>query len=150
VEITEPLDQAMFDGAPATVTIRVAAVDNDHPNEPASGMESVTLWIDGSAFANDDTAPYEWIDVELAEGMHEIYASGTDVAGNTRNSLNIHVVVFPVDGSSGTGGSGGSSGGDGGSGGCSVSPAQKRNAITSLAAFALAIFATAKLRRRPS
>jgi hypothetical protein len=159
VSITAPADQETFDGAPAMVTISVAATDPDIPNEWNSGVESVTVTIDGEALAADDSAPYEWADVELAEGMHELVATAIDGSGNQASSTPIHVAVFPADGETGgdgTGSEGGDGNGDGDGGGdgeasskgCSVSPVQRRNAFGSVIAFAFAVFSASMLRRR--
>jgi hypothetical protein len=153
VEIVDPADQANFEGAPASITVSVSADDEDFPSEPASGVETVTLSVDGMDVATLDAAPYTFENVALAEGMHELVARAVDGSGNEGTSPTIHVVVFPADGETGGDGDGSGGGDDGGDGdasskGCSVSPAQTRNAVGSALAFAFAVLSASMLRKR--
>jgi hypothetical protein len=155
VEITTPDDQAMFEGAPARITVHVEADD------PDSGVSIVRLSIDGVEVDPITVPPFEWQDVELGEGMHEIVATAANGDGYQAESAPIHVVVFPAsEDSSGSGDSGGvlsddgAGTGDDGAGndeseskGCAAG-GRPRDLAGAGIAFAFAIVAGARLRRR--
>lgn len=149
VSITSPTDQQMFEGAPAKITIAVAADD------PDSGVGRVVVSIDGVEQEPLTAAPWTLADVELAEGMHEIVAHAENNDGYGADSATIHVVVFPASGDDGddadppvdeddTNDDDDDDGDE--KSGCSVG--RERNLMGSGIAFALAVFAGLRLRRR--
>ncbi len=76
VSITSPTNGATVSG---TVNVVVDASDAD------SGMQSVSLSIDGSTVGTLNAAPYQWSwnTSSLANGTHTLLATARDVAGNT-------------------------------------------------------------------
>lgn len=154
VSFVSPTDQQVFNGTTATVEIQVSAVDED------SGVSRVVVSIDGVDQTPLTDSPYVWSDVTLAAGMHEISAIAANGDGYESEAVTIHVVVFPGD-DEGSGGSdtaneessttqelNGDSGVDDNDdkGGCTVG--RERSLMGSGIAFALAIFAGVRLRRR--
>jgi len=143
VSITSPTDQQMFEGAPAVVTIEISAQD------PDSGVGRVLVSIDGVEQEPLTAAPWTLADVELAEGMHEIVARAENNDGYGADSATIHVVVFPKSGDGDTDATADEDDtidDDDEKSGCSVG--RERNLMGSGLAFALAVFAGLRLRRR--
>ncbi|HWB78374.1 MAG TPA: Ig-like domain-containing protein [Nannocystaceae bacterium] len=151
VSFVSPTDQQMFTGTSAMVTIEVSAVDED------SGVSRVVVSVDGVDQPEITQAPYVIESVTLPAGMHEISAIASNGDGYPSQAVTIHVVVFPGDDES-SGGSEESSttaelNGDAGvdnnnddKGGCTVG--RERSLMGSGIAFALAVFAGLRLRRR--
>lgn len=86
VEITNPVYGAEFPSG-ASLTIDISAIDTGW------GVQSVALLIDGNSIASDPTEPYGFEDVGFPDGVFELQAVATDIAGNVGSS---DVVVIQV------------------------------------------------------
>lgn len=117
VVITYPSDGSTF-AVDASFTITVDASDDQ-------GIESVTLFSNGSEQGSDPSEPFGWEVNGIGEGVYELYVVALDTAGNETASDVVTIVVGDAvpppsgDGGSADGGSadgGGSDGGDDGVG----------------------------------
>jgi hypothetical protein len=102
VSITGPVAGATVSGA---VTVTASATDN-------VGVTEVQFFVDGLAVVTDTTAPYgtTWDSSTVVNGPHSLTAVARDMAGNSRTSAAVSVVVanddevviglgtFPADG----------------------------------------------------
>lgn len=110
VTITSPVDGATFDGPTATFDVLVDAFPGDE------GIESVVLNIDGVTVTSNTVEPYDFIAVEVGEGMHTLTAVAVSAQTQVEHpSADVSIVVFADGGTGDTGGT--DTGGTGGTGG---------------------------------
>ncbi len=116
VSITAPQHGAQLDSDPATgrasVVVDITADDGD-----GSGVQQVTLALDGSELQPDANAPYQYA-INLEPGVYSLTAIATDYAGNVAQSEPVEIGIDerpPIDDDDG-GGEAGDGGGDAGSG----------------------------------
>jgi hypothetical protein len=83
VEITAPEDGDTFDSG-EKIKVTANATDNGE-------VASVELFVDGASHGVDSEAPYEWADLELDDGEHELEAKAIDSAGNEGTSKKVTV-----------------------------------------------------------
>lgn len=83
--ITAPADGA---GVTGTITVGVAASDN-------VSVGKVELYLNGSLFATDSSAPYTfaWDTAKSGDGTHTLTAKAYDAAGNQATSAPVRVSV---------------------------------------------------------
>jgi MYXO-CTERM domain-containing protein len=165
VQITNPAYGTEY-ASGASINIDMSAMD------AGWGVQDVTLLIDGNEIAGDPSEPYGFEDVGFPDGVFELQAVATDIAGNTGVS---DVVVISVgeggtippdpttsttgDGTTGTAGETGSSGevgtdttfttgpdqSDDGGSGCACTSKGDRDGVPIAG---LALLALISLRRR--
>jgi GH18 family chitinase len=80
VSITSPANNATFT-TPATITISADATDAD------GTISKVDFYNGSSLLYSDDTAPYSYDWIDVAEGTYYISARATDDVGNTGTSV---------------------------------------------------------------
>lgn len=139
VAITAPMTGTVYDQAPASVDIAIAADDGD-----GWGVQSVWLEINGAAQPGTSKKPYEFTGIPFPQGGYTLYAYAEDYAGNIGKSEAVTIGVGqdapdppPPDpeedtgeGEEGEAGTGTGPGGDGNGGdedtgsgcGCTTSP----------------------------
>ncbi|MFO0635503.1 MAG: Ig-like domain-containing protein [Nannocystaceae bacterium] len=114
--MTAPQHGAQLDSDPATgrasVVVDITADDGD-----GSGVQQVTLALDGSELQPDANAPYQYA-INPEPGVYSLTAIATDYAGNVAQSEPVEIGIDerpPIDDDDG-GGEAGDGGGDAGSG----------------------------------
>jgi hypothetical protein len=95
VSITAPASGSSF-AQGTKVTVTASATDPGTGSGAASGIATVTFYLDGTTvLATDTSGPYSfsWNTKGVAKGSHKLTAVATDAAGNTTTSAAITVNV---------------------------------------------------------
>jgi peptidoglycan/xylan/chitin deacetylase (PgdA/CDA1 family) len=94
VAITSPADNASFSRG-SKVPIIASASDSGTAGQPASGITTVALYIDGQLKSTDRSSPwtYSWTTKKQDVGTHTLTAVATDAAGNVATSSAITVRI---------------------------------------------------------
>jgi peptidoglycan/xylan/chitin deacetylase (PgdA/CDA1 family) len=95
VSITSPASGSSF-AQGTKVTVTASATDLGTGSGAASGIASVTFYLDGTTvLATDTSSPYSfsWNTKGVAKGTHKLTAVATDVAGNSTTSAAITITI---------------------------------------------------------
>jgi predicted 3-demethylubiquinone-9 3-methyltransferase (glyoxalase superfamily) len=95
VSIKSPANGSSFTQGTA-VTISASATDHGTGSGKASGIASVTFYLDGTTkLGTDTTSPYSfsWNTSGVTKATHKLTAVATDVAGNPTTSAAISVTI---------------------------------------------------------
>jgi peptidoglycan/xylan/chitin deacetylase (PgdA/CDA1 family) len=94
VAITSPADSASFVHG-ATISITASAADTGSGGQPASGVATVALYVDGKLKSTDRNSPwsFSWSTKKQDVGTHVLTAVATDVAGNSTTSAPVTIRV---------------------------------------------------------
>jgi MYXO-CTERM domain-containing protein len=151
IEITSPAHGTMLEGAPATLDVVV---------EVFGTADDIELFVDDVSVAQvPAAAPWTFVGVELAEGMHSLQAvANLDGIGYGSPTISVAVVAggeTGETGSEGTGEAGGDTSGSGttttnegggSSGGCSTTRAAGGAGLLGLGLFGFAILGLTRRR----
>jgi chitinase len=95
VSITSPASGSSF-ALGTKVTVTASASDAGTGSGAASGIASVTFYLNGTTLlATDKTSPYgfTWNTSKLARGTYSLTAVATDNAGNSKTSAAVTVTI---------------------------------------------------------
>jgi hypothetical protein len=95
VSVTAPASGSSFTRG-TRVTVTASAADTGTGTGAASGIASVTFFLDGTTqLATDTTSPYtfSWNTSNVTRATHRLTAVATDAAGNTTTSASITVTI---------------------------------------------------------
>jgi len=95
VSLTAPASGASITRG-TRVTVSASAADKATGTGAASGVASVTFFLDGTtSLGTDTTSPYSisWNTSNVARGTHRLTAVATDAAGNSTTSATVTVTI---------------------------------------------------------